>query len=79
MKATPESVIGMTVEQLIETSGGLSGVCKLFGWQGGTVHQAKEEALKRLAYHGIYPHKETGVLVQMVFGRELVERKLAAM
>ena len=79
MKATPESVIGLTVDELIESTGGLSAVCKLFGWQGGTIHQAKEEALKRLAFHGIYPHKDTGILIQMVFGRELIERKLAAM
>jgi len=38
----------MNIEQVIEEFGGLSGSINFFGWQGGTIHQVKEEWTKRL-------------------------------
>jgi len=36
--------------------------CKFFGWQGGTIHEAKEALTTFLSLRGICARKEDGVL-----------------
>jgi len=43
----------MTIDELVESAGGLNGLCKLFGWQGGTIHQVVVEVKRRLDAAGI--------------------------
>ena len=54
----------MTLNELTE-SVGLESLCALFGWQGGTIHQARAEAKRRLAAKGIVEAKD-GELVALV-------------
>ena len=53
----------MTVQELIDNVG-LKGILLEFGWQGGTVHQAKREIIKRLRETGIVQDKN-GDLVSL--------------
>ena len=53
----------MTLNELTE-SVGLESLCAWFGWQGGTIHQAKVEAKRRLAAKGIVEAKD-GQLVTL--------------
>jgi hypothetical protein len=55
----------MTVDELIEDLG-LEASCKILGWQGGTIHQVREEMLKRFGENGIVQDKD-GELVRFVF------------
>lgn len=48
----------MTMNELIQVEGGLSGMCKLFGWQGGTIHQVRAEIKRRMALSGIFYDKD---------------------
>ena len=61
----------MTIEQGIELEGGLEGLCKLFGWQGGTIHQAKAEMKRRLSMGGIFEDKN-GELVMLKINQKAV-------
>lgn len=54
-----------TVDSIAEKVG-LKGLCEMFGWQGGTIHQAKEEIRRRLGNEGICPRKKDGVFCQLV-------------
>lgn len=53
----------MTIENIIEEQGGLEGMCKMFGWQGGTIHQVRDEIKRRLNAHGVFEHKDTKELI----------------
>jgi hypothetical protein len=55
----------MTIDKLIEKEGGLSEICKMFGWQGGTIHQAQQAIREKLAKQGIVEHKDTKELIQL--------------
>lgn len=59
------TTVGLTLDELLESIGGLAGACKMFGWQGGTIHQAKAEMRKRLAAGGIYETMPHGILGQL--------------
>ena len=56
----------MNIDQLIEKMGGLAGACAMFGWQGGTIHQVRDEIKRRLAKVGIVPNRD-GVFVTVAF------------
>ena len=36
------------VDRLISKSGGIHTVIEHFGWQGGTIHQVRDETIRRL-------------------------------
>ena len=55
---------GATLDYIIEEFGGLIGSCKFFGWQGGTIHQVKEEWTRRLHNLGYVINKE-GIVVEL--------------
>ena len=46
----------MTVQELVDNVG-LKRILLELGWQGGTVHQAKQEIIKRLRKSGIVQDK----------------------
>lgn len=56
-----------SIDSLLEAIGGLNGACEMFGWQGGTIHQAKAEIKKRLACNGIVENRD-GILVTLTIG-----------
>jgi len=66
MAGTIWSEIDMNTDQLIKEIGGLEATCKLFGWQGGTIHQARIEIIRRLGMVGIVPDKQ-GVFVNLLY------------
>lgn len=49
-----QNYVSLTIEQqnavdkLIEKSGGTLAVMQHFGWQGGTIHQVRDETIRRL-------------------------------
>lgn len=59
----------MTIRQIIEQEG-LAEICRLAGWQGGTVHQAETWAKAKLASHGVFEHKDTKELITITIGAE---------
>lgn len=48
------------IDKILDAIGGLEGACKVFGWQGGTIHQAKTELMRRLAQKGIQEYTVYG-------------------
>ena len=41
------------IDAILEAMGGLDGACYTFGWQGGTIHDAKRELIRRLNLNGL--------------------------
>lgn len=56
-----------TLDEMVDALGGLSGLCEVFGWQGGTIHQAKSELKERLAPMGVFENKD-GHLCEVIIG-----------
>lgn len=67
MTASVSGQEGSTADDLIETIGGLTATCRFFGWQGGTLQQARDETKKRLAAVGVFPDRN-GVFGTLVIG-----------
>ena len=44
----------VTLDDVVKEFGGLSGCLDFIGWQGGTIHQVKDELVKRLHENGMY-------------------------
>lgn len=47
-------------DKILEAIGGMDGAMKLFGWQGGTMHDAKRELERRLKEVGLVDEKRGG-------------------
>ena len=52
------------IDDLIERSGGFNAALKHFGWYGGTIHQVRDETIRRLECTDIAIGKD-GVLYDM--------------
>lgn len=48
----------MTMDDLIESEGGLESCIRIFGWQGGTITQVKAEIKRRMNGGGIFENQD---------------------